>query len=160
MSAELEATEAGEHRAFYRPHSGFPAWRASDDPREILDEGLLWSVINGRVDAVTALLAGGARINAQSYPSSALFAAAGRGDVAMISLLLEHGADPNRRETVHNIGATPLHEAACHGHIDALRILLETGADPTIRDERFDSTPAGWAEHFGKQAACEILERP
>ena len=62
-------------------------------------------------------------------------------------------------ETVHNTGATALHEAACHGRLDALRILLETGADPTIRDERFDSTPAGWAEHFGKQAAREMLEQ-
>ena len=153
------APPAGEHRAFYRPHRGFPAWRPSDDPQEILDEGLLWSVINGRVDAVGALLVRGARINAQSYPSGALFAAAGRGDLAMILLLLEHGADPNRRETIHNIGATPLHEAACHGQLDALRTLLEAGADPTIRDERFDSTPAGWAEHFGKQAAREALGR-
>jgi ankyrin repeat protein len=152
------AQKAGEHRAFYRPHSGFPAWEPSDDPHEILDEGLLWSVTNGRVDAVNALLARGARINAQSYPSSALFAAAGRGDVTMIALLLEHGADPNRRETIHNIGATALHEAACHGRLDALRILLAAGADPTIRDGRFDSTPAGWAQHFGKQAAHEMLE--
>lgn len=153
------APEAGEHRAFYRPHSGFPAWQPSDDPQEILDEGLLWAVINGRADGVSALLARGARINAQSYPSSALFAAAGRGDVAMISLLLENGADPNKCETVHNVGATPLHEAACHGQLDALRTLLAAGANPAIRDERFDSTPAGWAQHFGKRAAVEMLER-
>lgn len=153
------APEAGEHRAFYRPHSGFPAWRPSDDPQETLDEGLLWAVINGRVDALNALIARGARIDAQSYPSSALFAAAGRGDIAMISLLLQHGADPNRRETIHNIGATPLHETACHGRLDALRKLLKAGADPTARDERFDSTPAGWAQHFGQKAAHEMLER-
>ncbi|MDA8069916.1 ankyrin repeat domain-containing protein [Conexibacter sp. DBS9H8] len=153
------APEAREHRAFYRPHSGFPAWRPSDDPQETLDEGLLWAVINGRADALNALISRGARIDAQSYPSSALFAAAGRGDIAIISLLLEHGAGPNRRETIHNIGATPLHEAACHGRTDALRMLLEAGADPTVRDDRFDSTPAGWAQHFGQDAAREMLER-
>jgi len=32
------APEASAHREFYRPHTGFPAWRPSDDPREALDE--------------------------------------------------------------------------------------------------------------------------
>jgi ankyrin repeat protein len=88
-----------------------------------------------------------------------LFAAAGRGSTEMISLLMRHGADPNRGETIHNVGATPLHEAACHGRLDALRLLLDAGADPTIRDSRFDSTAAGWADHFGQHAARELLER-
>jgi ankyrin repeat protein len=153
------APEAGEYRGFYRPHSGFPPWRPSDDHHEILDEGLLWAVINGRADAVHALIARGAHADAQSYPSSVLFAAAGRGNTEMISLLLQHGADPNRRETIHNVGATPLHEAACHGRLAALELLLDAGADPTIRDSHFDSTPAGWAGHFGQQAAHELLER-
>jgi ankyrin repeat protein len=153
------APEAGEHRGFYRPHSGFPSWCPSDDPHQILDEALLWAVVNERPDAVRALIACGARADAQSYPSSALFAAAGRGSVAMISLLLQCGADPNRRETIHNVGATPLHEAACHGQLDALQMLLDAGADPTVRDSRFESTPAGWAEHFGHSAAAALLER-
>jgi ankyrin repeat protein len=77
----------------------------------------------------------------------------------MISLLLQYGADPNRQETLHNVGATPLHEAACHGQLDGLGLLLDAGADPTVRDSRFESTPAGWAEHFGQSAAVALLER-
>jgi ankyrin repeat protein len=128
------APRAGSHREFYRPHSGFPHRRPSDDPQEVLDEGLLWAVVNERVDAARTLIVRGAQVNGQSYPSSPLFAAAGRGSTVMIGLLLEHGADPDRRETMHNIGATALHEAACHGHLAALEMLLGAGADPTVRD--------------------------
>ncbi|HEX6698845.1 MAG TPA: ankyrin repeat domain-containing protein, partial [Solirubrobacteraceae bacterium] len=42
--------EAGAHRGFYRPHSGFPAWRSSDDPQEALDEALAWAARNDRAD--------------------------------------------------------------------------------------------------------------
>ena len=41
---ELAGTQAaGAHRAFYRPHGGFPAWQPSDDPQEVLDEALVWA---------------------------------------------------------------------------------------------------------------------
>src|SRR2546423_9982531 len=52
--------QAGAHREFYRPHSGFPAWRPSDDPAEILNEALSWASRNGSVRAVERLLALGA----------------------------------------------------------------------------------------------------
>src|SRR4029078_12747846 len=42
---------AGAHRAFYRPHGGFPAWQPSDDPKEILDEALVWAAKADRVEA-------------------------------------------------------------------------------------------------------------
>src|SRR5207253_1305405 len=45
------APAAGAHRGFYRPHTGFPTWRPSDDPHEILDEGLGWAAKSGRPDA-------------------------------------------------------------------------------------------------------------
>src|SRR5262245_23528920 len=35
--------EAGHHREFHRPHSGFPPWRPTDDPGEILAEALGWA---------------------------------------------------------------------------------------------------------------------
>jgi hypothetical protein len=38
------------------------------------------------------------------------------------------------------------------------RTLLRPGADPDIRDHRFDSTPLGWARHFGQQALIDLLE--
>ena len=54
---------------------------------------------------------------------------------------------------------TPLHLAAHDDKLEALRTLLELGADPTVRDAIYDSTPRGWAEHFGQHRAAEVLGR-
>ena len=68
---ELAGTPAaGAHRAFYRPHGGFPAWQPSDDPQEILDEALVWAAKADRVEAIDRLVElgvgrrGGSRIAA------------------------------------------------------------------------------------------------
>ena len=42
--------EAQAARGFYRPHSGFPRWRPSDDPQEVLDEALVWAAKTARID--------------------------------------------------------------------------------------------------------------
>jgi hypothetical protein len=39
-----------------------------------------------------------------------------------------------------------------------LRSLLRLGADPAIRDQRFDSTPLGWARYFGHEQLVTLLE--
>jgi ankyrin repeat protein len=52
---------------------------------------------------------------------------------------------------------TALHLAAQDGHLEAIEALLELGADPTVRDELYDGTAAGWAEHGGRHAARELL---
>ncbi|KAH7114772.1 ankyrin repeat protein, partial [Dactylonectria estremocensis] len=44
----------------------------------------------------------------------------------LVELLLENGADPNRRE---RHGRTALHIAAGDGYSDIVRILVENGAD-------------------------------
>jgi len=64
--------EAGAHRGFYRPHGGFPAWEPSDDPREILDEGLVWAAKSDRVEALGVLVELGARVDADPYRGTAL----------------------------------------------------------------------------------------
>jgi ankyrin repeat protein len=149
--------EARAHRGFYRPHSGFPRWQPTDNDREVLDEGLRWAVVNEQTDVVNTLIARGAQVNADTYPKSPLSTAVGRGDIAMIALLLANGADPNRRETIHHPGATALHEAASHGWLDAIKALLDAGADPAVRDATYDCTPAEWAEEFSQTAARDLL---
>jgi hypothetical protein len=42
--------------------------------------------------------------------------------------------------------------------LELARTLLRLGADPDIRDNRFDSTPLGWARHFGQQPLIDLLE--
>jgi GNAT superfamily N-acetyltransferase len=53
---------------------------------------------------------------------------------------------------------TPLHEAVMRGDREFARWLLEAGADPTIKDGQYDSSPIGWAEHFGAKEMLRLLE--
>jgi ankyrin repeat protein/catechol 2,3-dioxygenase-like lactoylglutathione lyase family enzyme len=56
-----------------------------------------------------------------------LHEAAKRGHVTVVRVLLQHGADPNARETGDN--TYPLHWAAAHGHLEVVRALLDAGGD-------------------------------
>jgi ankyrin repeat protein len=155
------APGAGAGRAFYRPHSGFPAWRSSDDRQQILDEALSWAARNERLEALDLLVSRGARVDADVYRGTALAWASSRGHVAAVRRLLDLGADPNARTTfggpAHGEAATALHLAAESNRLDIIRALLDAGADPTIRDGRHDHTPVGWAEHAGHAAARDLL---
>jgi ankyrin repeat protein len=155
------APEAGARRGFYRPHSGFPAWRPADDPQEALDEALAWAARNDRADVLDVLVARGARVDADVYRGTALAWAAATGRVEAIERLLALGAEPSRRGTfggpAHGDGVTALHLAAQDGHVPAIHALLAGGADPSIKESLFDGTPADWAGHFGHAEAAELL---
>lgn len=155
------APEAGAHRAFYRPHSGFPEWAPSRDPQEALDEALAWAARNDAIAALELLVARGARVDADVYRGTALTWAAACGRVAAIERLLALGADVDARTTFggpdHGEAATALHLAAGSGQLDAIAALLAAGADRTLRDGLHDSTAAGWAEHSGQGASRAAL---
>jgi ankyrin repeat protein len=155
------APEAGAHRDFYRPHSGFPAWQPGDDPQEVIDEALSWAARNDSIEALDVLVARGANLEADVYRGTALTWAAAQGRTAAVRRLLFLGADPNGRSTFggpsHGASVTPLHLAAQDGHLEAVEALLDAGADPTLRDALYDSPAVGWAEHGGHAAAAELL---
>ena len=72
MIRELAGTPAaGAHRAFYRPHGGFPAWQPSDDRQEVLDEALVWAAKSGRVLAFAPLVGLGADVERRPLPRHA-----------------------------------------------------------------------------------------
>lgn len=155
------AAEAGAHREFYRPHSGFGSWQPSDDPAEIRNEALSWAARNDRADAIEVLVERGAELDADVYAGTPLIWASAQGNTDAVRKLLELGADVNGRSTFggpgHGSGVTALHLAAENSRLDVLRILLDAGADTTVRDDLFDSTPEGWAEHFGRKRALKVF---
>lgn len=149
-------------RAFYRPHSGFPAWTPSDDQQEIIDEAFVWAARNGRSEAMARLLEHGARIDADPYRGTALIWAAATDRIDTARWLLAHGAEVNRRATFggprHGENVTALHVAAQSASIPFLELLLEHGADPTARDAVYDGTPAEWAAHGGPEESRNFLQ--
>jgi ankyrin repeat protein len=52
------------------------------------------------------------------------------GDVEIISLLIDHGADVDAKT---EWGHFPLYCAGGHGHAEAVRLLLARGTDPNTR---------------------------
>jgi ankyrin repeat protein len=159
---ELAGTQAaGDHRAFYRPHGGFPAWRPSDDPQEVIDEALVWAAKSGQAHVLGSLIELGARVDADPYRGTALAWAAVNDRVAALRRLVELGADPNRRGTFggpdHGEGVTALHLAAQAGRTQAVEALLELGADARIRDALHGGDAAGWAAFGGHGELAERL---
>jgi ankyrin repeat protein len=155
------APAAGAGRGFYRPHTGFPVWRPSSDPQEVLDEALVWAAKSDRVDVLAPLVELGARVDADPYRGTALLWAAANGRAGAIRELVRLGAAPSQRATFggpsHGQGITALHLAAQSGHLDACRTLLDLGADPDSKDDLYASPPWGWARHFGQPAAAELI---
>jgi ankyrin repeat protein len=88
--------------------------------------------------------------------------AAACGKPAAVELLVELGFDVNAKGRTDVPSDQPwetaLHKAAEDGNLELAQTLLRLGADPGIRDERFDSTPLGWARYFGQQALIDLLE--
>lgn len=152
--------EAGFHRGFYRPHSGFPEWHMTGAPQEVLDEALTWAARSGRIEAMAALLARGADIDGAPHNGAALHWALLSHRVEAVDWLLGQGADVSRRVAWGDTAdVTPLHMAAGWANDPrAARLLLRHGADPTVLDRTYKSTPLGWAEHFGHPEVAAVLK--
>jgi ankyrin repeat protein/uncharacterized protein len=78
---------------------------------------------NSDVDIVKVLLAAGARPNVGSPLNFAAF----HGSVAVATMLLRHGADPNR--TLHALDTPPLLSAIRNRRRDMVAFLLDNGAN-------------------------------
>jgi ankyrin repeat protein len=80
--------------------------------------------------------------------------AAGKGDLAAISTLLDHGADANAAGAY---GLTPLAAAARNGRCEAIELLLARGADPHLGCGVNGWTPLLHALHKNQLAAAADL---
>lgn len=98
------------------------------------------------VGSLTACLLGGA--------DTPLGRAAAGGDLAAMTALLDHGADPNAAGAY---GMTPLATAARHGRVEAIELLLARGADPHRGCGVNGWTPLLHALHKDQPEAAERL---
>lgn len=87
----------------------------------------------GHYDVAEYLIKAGASINSPAHnelKATPLHSAAAGGHERIVTLLIQHGADPNVREQG---GFTPLHAAAQNGNVEIIRALLLGGADLTLK---------------------------
>jgi ankyrin repeat protein len=80
--------------------------------------------------------------------ATALHLAVLRNQHAATRLLIERGADLNRRDFPDN--AAPLHFAAVHGDMETLKLLVEAGADIDGKGDDQGVGVLGWATCFGE----------
>ena len=99
--------------------------------------------------------------------ASAIYIAAEKGHVAVVSMLLRFAANPNIRRADN--GATPMLAAAQDGRVAVLKALLAPGgdaaegggasvkADPNIGGLHDDATPIYWAAYTGNVEVLDVL---
>ena len=93
-----------------------------------------------------------------------LYAASIYGEVKIVRLLLENGANAN--SVMPHYGLTPLYAASYHGHVDVVQLLINHGAQVDqaigsstpkhVYDHRF---PLGIAKERDNDAVVEILRK-
>lgn len=121
--------------------------------RNPVDESpLMLAALRGDLPLAQALIARDADVNKPGW--TPLHYAAARGQLAVITLLLEHHAyidaeSPN--------GSTPLMMAAGYGSPEATRALLQAGADASLKNAK-GLTALDFASGFGKTASAAVLE--
>ena len=102
---------------------------------------LLGAVASNNVAVVQALLKAGAKVDPEKAMTSALDSAAFIGNLDIIRILLEAGANPNNKD---NSGSTPLMSAVVGKKKEVVRIIVETGAD--VNAMSYDGTALDLAE--------------
>jgi len=90
-------------------------------------DDLLDAVRRGDPAGVRAALDAGVPVDTPfRYERTALSFATDRASLEIVRLLLERGADPNKKDTFY--GATPMTWASGKGNVEMVRLLLEHGA--------------------------------
>src|SRR5689334_15795369 len=156
--AERAATTGHPELARYLVEHGAPAPEL--DPAQRFVAAALVAD-RAAVEELRAAHPGLAEAVRRDRPALIVWAAA-RGRPGSAELLAALGFDVNARGRSDVPAADPwqtaLHVAVMDGRLDLARSLLRLGADPGIRDQRFDSTPLGWARYFGQEQLVALLE--
>ena len=132
---------------------------------------LLEAVKGEKTEIVRALLQAGVDLEGKNFGNeitiscfTALTWAAYEGRANMVGILLEAGADPDKkdghpstRQYGYSGGWTALSVAAEKGHGDIVRMLLEAGADPGVENEEGE-TALALAAREGHGVVVRLLE--
>lgn len=117
---------------------------------------LATAVLFLKMPVIELLLKRGARLDVVGQTIPPLVAAAGGASTSgpLVTLLLEHGANPN---AVDFQGRTALHETAKYGYLTIAEILLAAGADPFIKDKKL-KTPLDDAQKISPFIAQRLTD--
>lgn len=88
----------------------------------------------GKVDIVKKYLNQGTDPDYKSFAWSGLQMAASKGQLEVVKLLVEKGAELDYRHPVNKM--TALHLAAYEGYADVVKYLLSKGSDPNVKMSR------------------------
>lgn len=119
--------------------------------------GLGLAVFFGHLEIARMLVEAGADVNRPSdnvIRVAPLHSAVESGNVALLELLLAHGAKP---DPVEFLEATPLHSAAARGNREMVEKLLAAGAD-RHRKTKDGKTAADLARQYGHAEIAAELE--
>lgn len=127
---------------------GFSSWRALKSHIDSLTAAgqLFDAAQNGDVDVLATLLdkyPDKLHARAKPYEWSLLHAAAHKGHLAAVDLLLRRGLDVNTREKGDNTYA--MHWAAAAGHLEVVRRLADAGGDVAGQGDDHALEIIGWA---------------
>ena len=149
----LKAIRAGDRDALARLTR---AWPNAPVPPALRDVQHALACERGH-ESWIALARAVAAPAAAEAPLTALLTAAGKGDSATVSSILdEHPGLVNARGALGDSGLrTALHFGS--GHEVVVRLLLERGADPNLRDEGDNACPIHFAAERGDLAVVRLL---
>ena len=125
---------------------------SAGNPQSDLVQGAMF----GNVKKVTAALQEGAEVDdlAPNNIMTALMWASYKGHTQIVKILLDEGADADRK---NRLGMTALMYAARKGRIQVIKMLLDHGADRSIEDNT-QKAAADWAEKEGRHDLVKLIE--
>eukprot|EP00656_Telonema_subtile_P054950 TRINITY_DN833_c0_g1_i3.p1 TRINITY_DN833_c0_g1~~TRINITY_DN833_c0_g1_i3.p1 ORF type:complete len:168 (+),score=20.25 TRINITY_DN833_c0_g1_i3:170-673(+) len=129
---------------------------ASQQDRQVDD--YLTACKKGRTYDVIRMLTANPKLLTKTlwHGRTGLHAAAKKGHVKAVAVLLKARADPNAKDVAL---MTPLHLAAREGHVDVIKLLQVHGADGALTDG-IGSTAKDHAHSMKHKRAVEVLLSP
>lgn len=141
--------------------------KANLDPKSWNARAALIGAVNERrYDSVNLLLKLGVDVNSTMKDSSKteqwmasrtpLMWASNHGDIQMVSLLLDRGADVSVSDS---IGYTALMLAAANGNLKLIKLLVQAGADISAKEKNMGQTAIDIAKSEGFEEVQKYLEK-